>query len=104
MPWLTREAMEGGGRVLCLARHAELLEPAAAAFCRAAGIADRGVRSRTAIALTAHCPVNSIRPTDDFVIASIASLAHHSELIAELVDDPRVHVVVDEYHHGIAAS
>jgi superfamily II DNA or RNA helicase len=52
----------------------------------------------------AHCATSQIDPSDQVVIASVASLARSPELRERLLRDPTLFVVIDEAHHAPAKS
>jgi superfamily II DNA or RNA helicase len=102
--WLLREIVNDGGRVLWLANHGELLDQATVDFHHAVGQADRRERVAVRVVAGGRCKADSIEPTDDIVLASVATMARHLDDCDRLLADPRMFVVVDEGHHAVAGS
>ena len=90
------------GRVLWVVHREDLLEQAALAFHKAAGLAEgrQGVSVR--IVSGRHCTAGEILPSDDVLIVSAAALARHPEIFGALLDNPTTFLVIDEAHHGVA--
>jgi superfamily II DNA or RNA helicase len=102
--WLMHQVVDRGGRVLWLAHRDELLAQAAAEFYRAVGCAPRRDHVNVRVVSSRHGRADEIRPDDDVVVASAATLARHPGAPAALLADPRTFVVVDEAHHAPAAT
>lgn len=102
--WLTREVVNGGGRVLWLAHSDELLEQATVAFHRAAALATDRDRLAVRIVSARHHHASQVHPSDDIIVASVASLAHRPGVLTGLLDDPGTFIVIDEAHHAPAGS
>jgi superfamily II DNA or RNA helicase len=102
--WLTRNVVDGGGRVLWLAHSDALLEQAAAAFHRAARLAARRRTVAVRVVSSRHCGAATIGAADDVVVATPATLARHPGALAALLADPRTVAVGDEAHHAHAAT
>jgi superfamily II DNA or RNA helicase len=102
--WLTRTVVNNGGRVLWLAHTDALLEQAAAAFHRAAGLAARRTTVTIRIVAMGYRRAGTIEAADDVVVASPATLVRHRGVLAAVLADPRTVVVVDEGHHAHAAT
>ena len=102
--WLLRNWINGGRRVLWIAHRDELLRQAAHSFYRLAGLATRRDRLRIRIVSGRHCAFHQIDPADDVVLCSVHSLARAVEGAEELLQDPRLFVVIDEAHHAPAKS
>ena len=102
--WLMTEVVNNGGRIVWIAHRDELLEQAAVAFHRAAGLANRRQSVTIRIVSGQHCKAEEINPADDVIVVSVATLAHHPEIVARLLDDPRTFVVIDEFHHAVAPT
>lgn len=102
--WLLQHVVSTGGRVLWLAHRHELLSHAAAEFHRLASLAYPRERLRIRIVSGAHHPTARIDPSDDIVIASVASLARRPDIARRLLQDEARMVVIDEAHHAPAKS
>jgi superfamily II DNA or RNA helicase len=102
--WLMREVVDRGERVLWLAHRDELLEQAADAFYRSAGRARRRQQVAVRIVSARHDTAAAIAPTDDIVLASVATMARHLDDCDRLLADPRTFLVVDEVHHAPASN
>jgi superfamily II DNA or RNA helicase len=102
--WLTGEVVARGGRVLWVAHRNELLGQAETEFHRTAGLAGRRDRVAVRVVSARHGRADQIRPDDDVILASAATLARHPAALAALAADPRTFVVMDEAHHGPAAT
>ncbi len=102
--WSMKEIINHGGRVFWLAHRDELLEHAADSFHRAVGLARRRRRVAVRIVSGAHCAASQINSDDDIVIASVASLARHPDIVTQMLNDPRIFTVIDEGHHSVAPS
>jgi superfamily II DNA or RNA helicase len=102
--WLTEQHVNQGGRVLWLAHRHELLEQAARAFLEAGSNATSRDKLRMRIVSGRHQRTHQIDPADDIVIASVQSLARRPDVTEQLLNDPKLFVVVDEAHHAAAKS
>ncbi|MEO7034255.1 MAG: DEAD/DEAH box helicase [Polyangiaceae bacterium] len=102
--WLVANVIARGGRVLWLAHRTELLNQAASEFHRLSAFAAGRERLRIRIVSGDHCGATQIDPSDDIVVASIASLARAHEVVDALVRDPQLFVVIDEAHHAPSRS
>ena len=102
--WLVRQVVDLKHKILWLAPNDMLLEQAACTFHQLIGLASQ--RSRVAIRIVSggHCSTEQIEPSDDVILASVASLHRHRNVFRGLLSDPRVFVVVDEAHHAPATS
>ena len=102
--WLLMRVVNEGGRVVWLAQNDRLLEQAAVELRRSAARA----RDRTEIAFRivsgGRCRADQIRQDDDFVLASVASLARHGGTFRRLYASRRCFAVLDEVHHAPAPS
>jgi superfamily II DNA or RNA helicase len=99
--WLLRTIVARGGKVLWLAHRQELLNQAAASFCRLARIVPTRERLRVRIVSRDHCATSQIDPGDDILVCSIGSLARRPDITKMLLDDPEERfVVIDEAHHA----
>ena len=102
--WLLMRVVNEGGRVVWLAQNDRLLEQAAVELRRSAARA----RDRTEIAFRivsgGRCGADEIRQDDDFVLASVASLARHGGTFRRLFASRRCFAVLDEAHHAPAPS
>jgi superfamily II DNA or RNA helicase len=101
--WLLQNVVARGQRVLWLAHRYELLNQAAAEVHKLAAYAGLD-RMRVRIVSGQHCATTTIDPSDNFVLASVQSLARRPEIRDELLADPKLFLVVDEAHHAPAKS
>ena len=102
--WLCRRVLDEGLRVLWMAHRSELLNQAAEQFHSLSGIVATKERLRVRIVSGEHCATTQIDPADDVVVASVSSLARNPEVRSQLLDDPKLFIVIDEAHHAPAKS
>jgi hypothetical protein len=102
--WLTQHVLNQGERVVWLAHRHELIEQAASAFHRVAGLANKVTQLRVRVVSGRHCGTSQIDPADQVLLCSVASLARRCDIIEPLLRDPRSFLVIDEAHHAPAKS
>ena len=102
--WLMERVVNEGRRVLWIAHRYELLEQAAKEFHCLAGLATKRDRIRVRIVSGKHCSASQIDAADDVVLCSVASLARNSEIAMEVLEDPKLFLIIDEAHHAPAKS
>ena len=93
--WLLQNVVSRAQRVLWLAHRHELLTQAAADVHRLAALSGRE-KLRVRIVSGEHCATSQIDPSDDFVLASVQSLARRSDVCDEILADPKLFLVVDD--------
>lgn len=102
--WVYENVVASGKRVLWLAHRRELLTQAAAEFHALSSFVRSKEKLRVRVVSSEHCTTTQIDPADDVVVASIHSLARRRDIASQLLDDPRLFVVIDEAHHAPAKS
>lgn len=102
--WLCRRVLDEGLRVLWMAHRSELLNQAAKEFHGLLGLVTTKERLRVRIVSGEHCSTSQIDPADDVVVASVSSLSRNMEVRSQLLEDPKLFVVIDEAHHAPAKS
>lgn len=102
--WLTRRWLNSGKRILWIAHRQELLSQAARTFAEMSWLANAQKQIRIRQVHTGKSRFHQIDPTDNVVCCSIHTLARAGDMTAELLNDERLFVVIDEAHHAPAKS
>jgi superfamily II DNA or RNA helicase len=102
--WLLSRLVNSGRKVLWVAHRQELLNQAFRTFTSLLRHADRREKVRIRVVSGAHACTTQVDPSDDIVIASIASLARRPDITEALLTSSDRFVVIDEAHHAASTS
>ncbi len=102
--WLLSRIVNSGRKVLWVAHRQELLNQAFRTFTSLLRHVDRREKLRIRVVSGAHSCTTQVDPTDDIIIASIASLARRPNITRELLEGSDRFVVIDEAHHAASTS
>lgn len=102
--WLLSRVVNSGRKVLWVAHRQELLNQAFRTFTSLLRHLDRREKVRIRVVSGAHSCTTQVDPTDDIIIASIASLARRPDITKQLLEGSDRFVVIDEAHHAASTS